>query len=185
MCSEFPYEFIIQGVFMEMNAIVAVDEKWGIGRDNDMLFSIPDDMKYFRKTTLDSLVVYGRNNLLSFPGGKPLPKRRNVILSTSLEPSEEYEVVRNLDELFELLRGEKERKIFVIGGAMVYEELLPYCRNAYVTKMFRDFDGEKFFPNLDELPEWEMKDEGEHLDYEGLGYCFTRYENSSVQNYDR
>lgn len=170
---------------MEMNAIVAVDEKWGIGRDNDMLFSIPDDMKYFRKTTLDSLVVYGRNNLLSFPGGKPLPKRRNVILSTSLEPSEEYEVVRNLDELFELLRGEKERKIFVIGGAMVYEELLPYCRNAYVTKMFRDFDGEKFFPNLDELPEWEMKDEGEHLDYEGLGYCFARYENSSVQNYDR
>lgn len=169
---------------MEINTIVAVDEKWGIGRDNDMLFSIPDDMKYFRKTTLGSLVVYGKNNLLSFPGGKPLPKRRNVILSSSLEPSGEYEVVRNVEELFGLLREEKELKIFVIGGAMVYEELLPYCKNAYVTKMFRDFNGEKFFPNLDELPEWELKEEGEHLDYEGLEYCFTRYENSSVRSFE-
>ncbi|MDO4482199.1 MAG: dihydrofolate reductase [Bacillota bacterium] len=169
---------------MEINTIVAVDEKWGIGRDNDMLFSIPDDMKYFRKTTLGTLVVYGKNNLLSFPGGKPLPKRRNVILSSSLEPSEEYEVVRNVGELFALLREEKERKIFIIGGAMVYEELLPYCKNAYVTKMFRDFNGEKFFPNLDELPEWKLAEEGAHMDYEGLEYCFTRYENRSVKNYE-
>lgn len=167
---------------MELNAIVAVDEKWGIGRDNDMLFSIPDDMKYFRKMTLGSLVVYGKNNLLSYPGGKVLPKRRNVILSTTLQPSEEYELVRNIDELFELLKNETERRIFVVGGAMVYEQLLPYCTAAYVTKMYRDFDGEKFFPNLDEIPQWRLEEEGELLEFEGLHYRFTKYVNTNVKS---
>lgn len=169
---------------MVINTIVAVDEKWAIGKNNDLLFSIPDDMKYFRKMTLGAAVVYGKNNLLSFPGGKPLPKRRNIVISTTLELSEDYEVVRSLKELAELLKNETEREIFVIGGAEVYAQLLPYCRNAYITKMYRDFEGEKFFPNLDEKPEWELKEEGQLLDHEGLKYSFNRYENTSVEAFE-
>ncbi len=168
---------------MDINAIVAVDEKWGIGRDNRLLFSIPDDMKYFRKMTLGAVVISGKNNLLSFPNAKPLPKRRNIILSTSIEESEDYETVRNLDELFEKLCHVKEEKIFVIGGAEVYRQLLPYCKTAYVTKMYKDFNGEKFFPNLDSLHEWEMVDEGELLDFEGIKYRFTEYRNKAVKNF--
>ncbi|MBE6020352.1 MAG: dihydrofolate reductase [Clostridiales bacterium] len=167
-----------------MNTIVAVDEKWAIGKNNDLLFSIPEDMKYFRKMTLGAAVVYGKNNLLSFPGGKPLPKRRNIVISTSLELSEDYEVVRNLEELAGLLKAEKDREIFVIGGAEVYAQLLPYCSNAYVTKMFRDFKGEKFFPDLDKLPEWDLKEEGMLLDHEGLKYSFNIYENSDVKAFE-
>lgn len=169
---------------MVINTIVAVDEKWAIGKNNDLLFSIPDDMKYFRKMTLGAAVVYGKNNLLSFPGGKPLPKRRNIVISTTIETSEDYEVVRSLKELAELLKKETEREIFVIGGAEVYAQLLPYCRNAYITKMYRDFEGEKFFPNLDEKPEWELKEEGQLLDHEGLKYSFNRYENTSVEAFE-
>ena len=169
---------------MVINTIVAVDEKWAIGKNNDLLFSIPEDMKYFRKMTLGAAVVYGKNNLLSFPGGKPLPKRRNIVVSTSLENSEEYEVVRNLKELAELLKDEKEREIFVIGGAEIYAQMLPYCKNAYVTKMYRDFEGEKFFPDLDKNPEWELKEEGELQDHEGLKYSFNRYENIFVKEFE-
>lgn len=169
---------------MVINTIVAVDEKWAIGKNNDLLFSIPEDMKYFRKMTLGAAVVYGKNNLLSFPGGKPLPKRRNIVISTSLELSEDYEVVRNLEELAGLLKAEKDREIFVIGGAEVYAQLLPYCSNAYVTKMFRDFNGEKFFPDLDEMPGWNLKEEGQLLDHEGLKYSFNRYENSDVKAFE-
>ena len=161
----------------EMNAIVAVDENWGIGKDNRLLFSIPDDMKYFRRMTLDSAVVLGRRNLESFPGGKPLPRRRNIVLSETLEPGEGYEVARDLPALFALLK-EEERPVFVIGGGQVYRQLLPWCRKAYVTKMHRDFGGNVFFPDLDEDPDWILLDEGEELEYEGLKYRFTVYENS-------
>lgn len=164
-----------------MDAIVAVDAAWGIGRDNDMLFSIPDDMKYFRKTTLGSVVVYGKNNLFSFPGAKPLPKRRNIIISTTLEEGEGYEIVRNLESLFEILKEIKDEKIFVIGGAEVYKELLPYCEKAYITKMYRNFNGEKFFPDLDLEKGWKMIEKGEMLNYEGVDYQFTTYENDNVK----
>ena len=92
----------------DINAIVAVDERWSIGKDNRLLFSIPEDMKFFRKMTLGSVVVLGRRNLESFPGGKPLPKRRNIVLSETLDPGEGYEVVRDLPELFESVRAHQE-----------------------------------------------------------------------------
>ena len=162
---------------IEMNAIVAVDERWGIGKDNRLLFSIPDDMKFFRQKTLDSAVVLGRRNLESFPGGKPLPRRRNIVLSESLAPGEGYEVARDIPALFDLLKGE-ERPVFVIGGGQVYRQLLPWCRKAYVTKMYRDFGGDVFFPDLDEDPDWLVSEEGEMLDFDGLAYRFMTYENS-------
>ena len=173
--------FVLNRMGVKMDTIVAVDAKWGIGRDNDMLFSIPDDMKFFRATTLGAVVISGKNTLFSFPGAKPLPKRRNIIISRTLEENEGYEVVRDIDSLFELLRDVKDEKIFVIGGAEVYAELLPYCEKAYVTKMHKDFNGAKFFPNLDENADWSMIEEGEMKNYEGVDYQFTTYQNAKVK----
>ena len=167
----------------EMNALVAVDERGGIGKDNRLRFSIADDMKYFRQMTLDSVVVLGRRNLESFPGGKPLPRRRNIVLSETLEPGEGYEVVRDLPALFALLK-EEEQPVFVIGGGQVYRQLLPWCRKAYVTKMYRDFGGDVFFPDLDEDPDWLLVEAGEEREYEGLAYRFTVYENSWPEEVD-
>ncbi len=165
----------------EMDAIAAVDAAWGIGRDNGLLHSIPRDMKFFREMTLGSTVILGRRNLESFPGGKPLARRRNIVLSSSLAPGEGYEVCGSLEALFSLLEKTLKEggssRMFVIGGGQVYRQLLPYCRRAYITKMERDFQAEVFFPNLDEDPDWSLAEEGPALEHQGLIYRFVRYEN--------
>lgn len=159
-----------------MFAILSIDDRWGIGKDNDLLLSIPEDMKYFRGKTLGKTVVLGRKNLESFPGGKPLPKRRNIVLSTTLGPGEGYEVAGSIDELKELLRGTPEEDIFVIGGAEIYRQLLPLCTRVYITKMHSDFGADRFFPNLDEMDGWRETERSETFSYEGIEYEFTVYE---------
>lgn len=193
-----------------MDTIVAVDAAWGIGKHNDLLFSIPEDLKFFRETTLGSIIILGRKNLESFPGGKPLPKRKNIVLSGTLEQREGYLVCRSLEEVFRLLAAMKDNegsnglqentagtctregkqeeeeaanRVFVIGGAQVYEEFLPYCRFAYVTKMYRDFHAEVFFPDLDRHPDWVLSEEGEMREYQGVQYQYTRYENRRIKRF--
>lgn len=165
----------------EINAIVAVDAAWGIGKNNGMLLSIPEDMKYFREKTLGGVLIMGRKTLESFPGGKPLPKRRNIVLSRSLPREEGIEVCGTMEEIFPLIKEEKERPVFCVGGAMVYEAFLPYCRKAYVTKMYRDFHGEKFFPNLDGMEEWKIIWEGERKNWQDVEFQFFCYENQRIK----
>lgn len=164
-----------------ITAIVAVDEAWGIGKDNDMLFSIPKDMKFFREKTAGSVLIMGRKTLESFPGSKPLPKRRNVVLSTGMEAREGVEICRTMEEVFRLIEEEKNRPVFCIGGAKVYEEFLPYCKDAYITKMYRDFQGEKFFPDLDRKREWSVVWESEKKVWQEVEFQFFRYENQDVK----
>lgn len=160
-----------------MDAIVRVDGAWGIGKDNDLICPLPPDMKYFRETTRESVVVLGKRNLESFPQQKPLPKRRNIILSSSLPLSEEYEVFRNLKDLLEMLKTIEKERIFVIGGQQVYEELLPYCHKAYVTKMDQTFEADCYFPNLDCLDSWRLIEESKIEQWEDIRYRFCCYEN--------
>ena len=166
----------------EITAIVAVDEAWGIGRNNEMLFSIPEDMKFFREKTLGGVLIMGRKTLESFPGGKPLPKRENIVLSRSLSPREGITVCETMEEIFRLIKKENQRPIFCIGGAMVYEEFLPYCKKAYVTKMYRDFHGETFFPNLDGMEEWSVVWESERKVWKDVEFQFFCYENQNVKS---
>lgn len=164
-----------------MIAIAAVDNKWGIGRDNKLLLSIPEDMKFFRAKTLGKTVVLGRKNLESFPGGKPLPKRRNIVLSRTLEAGDGFEVVRSEEELLKVL-GEtgpadpkNDDNVFVIGGSEVYALLLPMCTKAYITKMYRDLDPDCYFPDLDADPLWEVCEESDLMEYEGTEYRYITY----------
>ena len=137
-----------------MNAIVAVDNQWGIGKDNDLLFNIPLDMKFFRKTTLNKIVVMGKNTLLSFPESKPLKNRTNIVLSSTMPKRDDCIVVNSLDELKQKLTEYPSQDVFVIGGAMVYETMLDYCDTIYVTKVDACGNAQVFFPNLLKLEHW-------------------------------
>ena len=119
-----------------MNLIVAVDENWAIGNRNKLLVSIPADMKFFREMTKGNVVVMGRKTMESFPGGQPLKKRTNIVLSRD----ESYQVkdavvVHSLEELLEQLKSFPEESIYVIGGESIYRMLLPYCKEAYITRI--------------------------------------------------
>ena len=134
-------------------AILNCDEKWGIGKKNDLLFHLPLDMKFFRETTSGHTVAMGENTLLSFPGGKPLKKRTNIVLSA--DETHNYEGVVNVhtfeDFLIEIRDRAKKEDVYIIGGASIYRQMLPYCEKVLLTKVHKDGNAEVFFTNLDEL----------------------------------
>lgn len=135
-----------------MKTIVAVDEKWGIGKNNGLLFSIPEDMRFFRETTLNKVVVMGSNTLKSFPGGKPLKNRVNIVLWPDAEERDDVVIVRNLDELSKTLSAYDTDDVFIIGGAMFYKTMLPYCDTAYITKVRADGQAQVFLKTLTRFP---------------------------------
>lgn len=159
-----------------MRAIFCADEKWGIGKDNGLLFSLPKDMKFFRETTKGKVVVMGRKTLESFPGGQPLKGRVNIVLS-SQEAKEGTVGAKSLDALFALLKNYPEDEVFVLGGESVYHALLPYCSEVYVTKVAADGKADTFVPNLDEEEAFVLAEEGEPVEDNGYTLRFCTYKN--------
>ena len=160
-------------------SILSVDKKYGIGKNNDLLFHLPLDMKFFRETTKGHTVFMGENTLLSFPGSKPLKNRENVVLSQ--DPTHNYEGclnIHNFDEFIKILQ-EKGRNsdVFVIGGASIYRQTLPYVDKVLLTKVNADGGATVFFPNLDEDPNFTCIDEGEPIQDGVYEIRFTTYEN--------
>lgn len=156
-----------------MQAIVAVSRSWGIGKDGQLLFHISADLQRFKALTTGHTVVMGRKTLQSLPGGRGLPNRRSLVLTRqeSFTP-ERAETVHSLAELLALAGDEA----FVIGGQKVYEQLLPYCTRAYVTKVFADVPADAFFPNLDEDPLWRAVSTGEMQEENGLIFQYVEYQ---------
>lgn len=160
-----------------MNLIVAVDENWAIGKDNKLLVSIPSDMKFFRETTTGKVVVMGRKTLESFPNGLPLKNRTNIVLTRNRDYQvKDAIVVHSVPELLVKLDKYSREDVYVIGGDSVYQELLPYCDVAHVTKINHVYAADSWFPNLDETGEWEITGESEEQTYFDLEYTFVRYE---------
>ena len=159
-----------------IRAIVHADKEWGIGKGNGMMFSLPNDMKFFRETTMNHVVVMGGNTLRSFPNAKPLKNRVNIVLSRG-QVRDDCVIVRSYEELFKAMKDHENEEIYVIGGGEVYRELLPYCEEVLVTKVDAVGGAEVFFPNLDENPDFQCVDEGEPVDDNGLTIRFTRYKN--------
>ena len=166
-----------------MRAIVAVDKKWGIGKKNDLLFILPADMKYFRETTLNKVVVMGSNTLKSFPGGKPLKNRTNVVLFPGGEKRDDCLVVESLQEIKQAIKDYNPDDVFIIGGAMFYKTMLPYCSEVLVTKVDADGGAEVFYENLDELPNWSCVSESETVETNGYNVRFTVYKNSDIKEF--
>ena len=160
-----------------MNLIVAVDKNWAIGCGNRLLVSIPQDMKFFRETTTGKVVVMGRKTLESFPGGKPLKNRVNIVLSTNKDYTvKDAIVVHTVEEVVEELKKYNAEDVYCIGGESIYRQLLPYCDTAYVTKIDHAYQADSYFPDLDESEEWELTKISEEQTYFDLEYYFTIYE---------
>ena len=129
-----------------MKLIAAMEEKRGIGKNGGLLCHLPSDLRYFKQVTLGRDVIMGRATLESFPGGRPLPGRRNIVLSKTLN-RDDVLIVRSVDELMNIAGIDDA---FVIGGGQVYSQLLPYCDTAYITQLEGDFGAEVFMPDISE-----------------------------------
>ena len=160
-----------------MNLIVAVDKNWAIGNQNRLLVSIPADMKFFRETTVNKVVVLGRKTLESFPNGLPLKKRTNIVITRDKNYQvKDAIVVHSVEEALKELEKYSEEEIYVIGGESIYRQMLPYCKVAHVTKVNHAYEADTYFPNLDEKDEWVVTGVSEEQTYFDLEYEFVRYE---------
>ena len=155
-----------------MNIIVAVDKNWAIGFQNKLLNSIPEDMKFFRETTTGHVVVMGRKTLESFPNGRPLKNRTNVVITRQ----KDYKVpgavvVHSVEEALEYLKAFKSEDIYVIGGASIYEQALPFADKLYLTIVEKEPEhADTFFPEINPA-EWEVT-EKEMRNENGLPFTF-------------
>lgn len=167
-----------------MKAILHCDKNWGIGRNNDLMFRLPLDMKFFRETTSGKAVVMGSNTLLSLPGGMPLKNRTNIVLwpggDRARAAANGYTIAETPDELKAEVRKYPADDVFVIGGAMMYRTMLPYCSEVLVTKVDADGGADTHFPDLDRMSEWELASRGEPIEDNGYTVRFCRYVNRNT-----
>lgn len=162
-----------------MKLIVAVDKNWAIGNKGKLLVSIPSDMKFFREETSGEgkAVILGRKTLETFPGGRPLKDRLNVILTKNPDfKAEGAVVVHSVEEALQAVADYEDDKVYVIGGDTIYHQFLPYCSLAHVTKIDHAYEADAHFPNLDDMPEWTVTGESDEQTYFDLEYRFVRYE---------
>ncbi len=158
-----------------MNMIAAADIEWGIGKGGDLLYHIPEDMRFFRETTSGKTVIMGRATLESLPEGKPLPKRRNIIISRTLGEVPGAEVCKSPEEAVKLLADVPGEDIFVIGGESIYRDMLPFCDTAYITRIEAKSSADRYLVNLDKKPEWEIEKSSPMYAHNGLCFKFVTY----------
>ncbi len=160
-----------------MNIIAAADLNWGIGKDNQLLDHIPEDMKFFRETTSGKAVIMGKNTFLSFPNQKPLPKRLNIVLTHDKSFAPEGVVVcDSIEKAIEIAKADyTDEDIFFIGGESVYNEAEKFCDTAYITKIDNSYDADRFLLNFDENTDWYIKNESMIKTEKGLYITFVTY----------
>lgn len=159
-----------------LSIIVAMAENRAIGKDNDLLWHLSADLKRFKKLTTGHPVVMGRKTWESLPK-RPLPGRRNIVFSQSEGFAPEgAEVVRSVNGLFQVLKG-CDDEVFVMGGASIYEMLLPFANRLYVTHVYREFDADVYFPVID-MSEFALVNLGEPMydEESDLDYAYEEYE---------
>lgn len=160
----------------KLSAIVAVCDDWGIGLDGGMVVENREDMRHFVACTTGHPVIMGRRTLESFPGGRPLKNRRNIVLSRDASFSPEgVEVVSSVEEALAAVAGDQEA--WVIGGGQVYELLLPHCDRVVVTRNHCVRPCDTRFPDLDADPAWRVVETREGgVTPEGFSFDFVTYE---------
>ena len=160
-----------------MNLIVAVDNKWGIGRDGGLLLSIPSDMKYFKEQTYGKVVVMGRRTLESMPGRRGLAGRTNYVLTSDPDyRAERCEIVNSEAEMLEAISKHAPDDVFLIGGATLYNKFYRMCERLYVTRIDADLNADTFIKNFDEDPEFRIVSQSEPITENGVTFRFTIYE---------
>ena len=157
-----------------ISAIVAVDRNWGIGFNNQLLEKIPEDLKNFKLITGGNTVIMGRKTWDSLPI-KPLPNRLNIVITSQDIPDEDNVKFMNLDEAIDYVL--KNQRAIIIGGEKIYKKFLPLCRTVHLTKIDKEHENvDAYFPNLDEMEEWEPAACSAVRTYNDINYQFWRYE---------
>ncbi len=164
-----------------MKAILSADLNWGIGCGGNLLQRVPEDMKFFRKTTTGKVVVMGRETFESLPGRQPLKDRVNIVLSKNAVYNDDRLILcRSIKELMNELEKYNSDDVFVIGGETVYTQLLPFCTEVFVTRFEKEFTADRHFPELDKLENWVLAEESEQHFYNDMGFRFLKYVNRAV-----
>lgn len=160
-----------------MRAIVAVDQNWGIGYQGNLLQRIPEDMRFFKDMTVNKVVVMGRETFDSLPGKEPLKDRTNIVLSRNKDfENPKVTICRSLEDLFkELDKQQNPEHVVVIGGESIYRQLLPFCVEAYVTKIEKTYLADKYFVNLDQDQDWVQVSTSEAKTYQDIEFRFIKY----------
>lgn len=165
-------------------AVVCVDNNYGIGSKNNLLAHIPEDMKMFKEITTGGAVVVGRKTYDSLPK-KPLPDRTNIVVTSKVKRKPKNKKDGTIHSNMNYIKAwlihpevvNENCGIYVIGGGMIYKELLPLCERVYITKVLHSYeDVDTYFPNIDEMPEWEMTSCSEIKEYNGIQYQFCIYD---------
>lgn len=157
-------------IHQNISIIVAIAQNFAIGKNNDLLFHLPNDLKRFKQITIGHPVIMGRNTLLSLPKGA-LPNRRNIVITDN--PEEKFdrcEMVFSIDEAIEAVKNEEEA--FIIGGGMIYRQFYPVAGKLYLTLVHEDFDADVYFPEIN-YPEWEETSREDYFDEKnGFKYSY-------------
>lgn len=158
-----------------ISIIVAVAKNGAIGKNNDLLWHISDDLKRFKAITSEHTVVMGTKTYESLPF-KPLPKRENIVITRNKDLHLEGCTMANSVEEIVTKYASSEEEVFVIGGANIYEQFLPYANKLYITWVYEDFDGDVFFPSIDESI-WKISEKSDvlHDKKSNLNYAFLTY----------
>ncbi len=157
-----------------MEAVVAVYSDWGIGAQGTQPLVVPADRVRFRKLTTGYAVILGRKTLEDFPGGKPLPKRHNIVMTRQNMEIEGAEVVHTTQEALAAAAGHE--RCFIIGGASVFKQFFPYLTKVHLTKIDAAPFSDSFFPDLDAAEDWQCTETEGWAEHEGVKYEFCTYE---------
>ena len=157
-----------------MDLIVAVYDDWGIGADGTQPIALSADRKFFRETTRGATVIAGRRTVADFPGQKPLPNRKNILLTRQGGEYPGFILCGSTREAVALTKDDE--KVMVIGGGSVYLQMLPLCDRAYITKVHTTPVSDTFFPNLDEDPDWVLSEVLMAGEENGIGFEVCLYE---------
>lgn len=162
-----------------ISIIAAVSEDGGIGRNNELLWHIPEDLKRFKKLTYGKTVVMGKKTWESLPG-KPLPGRKNVVITDKPEECFDYSVTAySIEDA--LSKCDKNEEIFIIGGGSIYRQFMNLADRLYITHVHKKIPADVFFPEIDPKI-WKVADKEEFIpeDKEGIPYTYIIYERKYV-----
>lgn len=157
-----------------MILVMAVDAKWAIGYKGDMLTRIPEDLKHFKEMTMGGVLVMGRK---TFDATGALPGRETIIVSRSLKEIEGAHIAHSLDDLREMIKEKfSDKKIFLVGGASLIDQLIDEVDEAEITFIKKDFEPyDTVMRNLDEDEAFELVQTSEEYAYQDMKFEYRRY----------
>lgn len=170
-----------------ISAIVCVDNNWGIGYNGELLVHIPEDMKFFKEKTTNNVVIMGRKTYDSL-SVKPLPNRINIVVTSNADEMNRMDrdgvmffTMNSIEVYLETLSPNSPINYCIIGGGQIYKKLLPYCSKIYITKVNHVYkNADTFFPNIDDMLEWEVELISKVKEYNGIEYQFFEYKKKEV-----